>query len=316
MTLTIAIPLLVVGTLLLAAACWLRRIWLRVPFFLLALPALIGGGYILWFEHRPQPSELEETWFNGVTYSRLVRREPPMVAHLVRIDLDAPGIDLLVTPPDEDGSLPLHARTTSQFLAERKLQVAINGDFFHPWHAHSPFDFYPHAGDPVSSFGLSVSNGKQYTPAVDRHNSLFFTKNRRAFFGATCADAVQAISGQEIFVRNGEYSMHPIAAATYKTREPRTAVALSKDERQLMLIVVDGRQPSYSEGATLEELAHLIGDHGGWTALHLDGGGSSTLVREGDNGRPAVVNWPIHGRHPPGRERPVANHLGIFAKPR
>lgn len=27
-----------------------------------------------------------------------------------------------------------------------------------------------------------------------------------------------------------------------------------------------------------------------------------------------VLNSPIHGRVPPGRERPVANHLGIFAR--
>jgi exopolysaccharide biosynthesis protein len=88
---------------------------------------------------------------------------------------------------------------------------------------------------------------------------------------------------------------------------------LTRDERKLLLFVVDGRQPNYSEGVTIAELTELICEYGGWTALHLDGGGSSTLVREGENGVPVVVNWPIHGRHPPGRERPVANHLGIFA---
>ena len=78
--------------------------------------------------------------------------------------------------------------------------------------------------------------------------------------------------------------------------------------------VIDGRQPNFSEGVTLEELAAIIRAHGGWTALHLDGGGSSTLAREDADGRPSVVNAPIHGRHPPGRERPVANHLGVFAR--
>jgi hypothetical protein len=47
--------------------------------------------------------------------------------------------------------------------------------------------------------------------------------------------------------------------------------------------------------------------------MNLDGGGSSTLAVEGANGRPEVLNSPIHQRIP-GRERPVGNHLGIFAE--
>jgi exopolysaccharide biosynthesis protein len=80
------------------------------------------------------------------------------------------------------------------------------------------------------------------------------------------------------------------------------------------LIVVDGRQPNYSEGVTLPELTQIVIEHGGDAALNLDGGGSSTLVVEGPKGEPAVLNSPVHGRIPPGRERPVANHLGVFAE--
>jgi hypothetical protein len=313
----IAVGLLVGGVVFTLIAFWFRRWWLRVPLLILATPFLLGGGYLLWFENRWQPVGLEETWFEGVTYSRVVRQHPrPIVLHVVRVDLDAPGIDVLVTPPAREGGLPLNAQTTSGFVQEHKVQVAINGGFFHPWHAKGPFDYYPHVDDPVTVFGLSVSGGKEYTKANDRLNSFFFTKSRKAFFGQQCDDAEQAVTGQEIFVRQGQYSMNPVAAATYKTHEPRTSVALSKNERKLLLFVVDGRQPGYSEGVTLEEMAELIGEHGGWTALHLDGGGSSTLAREGENGTPVVVNWPIHGRHPPGRERPVANHLGIYAKRR
>ena len=48
--------------------------------------------------------------------------------------------------------------------------------------------------------------------------------------------------------------------------------------------------------------------------LNLDGGGSSTLVAEDEKKNPVLLNSPIHGRLPPGKERPVANHLGIFAR--
>jgi exopolysaccharide biosynthesis protein len=209
---------------------------------------------------------------------------------------------------------PLRGQTTSGFVREHGLQVAINGSFFRPWHARGPFDYYPYVGDPVSVDGLAISNGRMYSPRKDRHDTLFVAKDGRVMIGGECANAMQAISGQEVFLRDGVYCLNPVLAASYTTAEPRTAVALSKDERTLYFFVVDGRQPNYSEGATMKEMAELIREHGGWTALHLDGGGSSTLVREGEHGRPIIVNSPIHGRHPPGRERPVANHLGVFAK--
>jgi exopolysaccharide biosynthesis protein len=76
---------------------------------------------------------------------------------------------------------------------------------------------------------------------------------------------------------------------------------------------VDGRQPFYSEGATFAELADLLIDFGAHYAMSLDGGGSSTLVIEGEDGLPEILNSPIDS-YIPGRERPVANHLGITVK--
>jgi exopolysaccharide biosynthesis protein len=55
-------------------------------------------------------------------------------------------------------------------------------------------------------------------------------------------------------------------------------------------------------------------DLGAYYAMNLDGGGSSTMVIEGANGEPVILNSPIDSRIP-GRERPVANHLGIFINP-
>ena len=78
-----------------------------------------------------------------------------------------------------------------------------------------------------------------------------------------------------------------------------------------MLMIVDGRQPNYSEGITLSELAELMREFGAYHALNLDGGGSSTLVVAGVDGQPRVLNSPIHTRIP-GRERPVATHLGVY----
>ena len=97
--------------------------------------------------------------------------------------------------------------------------------------------------------------------------------------------------------------------------QPRTAVGLDKRNSKLIIVVIDGRQPGYSEGATLEELAQLMINLGAYTAMNLDGGGSSTMVMEDENQNPKVLNSPINNQIP-GRERVVGNHLGIFARPR
>lgn len=64
-------------------------------------------------------------------------------------------------------------------------------------------------------------------------------------------------------------------------RNPRTAVGRTPEARVLM-VVVDGRQPGYSAGVTLEELAYLVADLGAQEAVGLDGGGSSQMLIGGE----------------------------------
>ena len=90
---------------------------------------------------------------------------------------------------------------------------------------------------------------------------------------------------------------------------PRTG-----DGRHLLLLVVDGRQPGFSLGVNLAELAQLLAGLGASEAINLDGGGTSTLVVTGPDGRPQVLNRPIH-RGQSGRERVSASHLGLWALP-
>ena len=92
---------------------------------------------------------------------------------------------------------------------------------------------------------------------------------------------------------------------------PRTAVGLNQNGRSLILSVVDGRE--FSEGMNFPELADLMLSFGAYTAMSLDGGGSATMVIEGRDGAPRVLNTLID-EGVPGRERAVANHLGIFIR--
>lgn len=292
------------------------QLWLfRIIFTLLALTAamlLIGGGYWLWFNHRSQPAPLATQLFHGVTYIRDVRTNPrPLIIHLVKIDLDADGIRFLVTPARPAEGHETRAQTTSEFLASHDLQVAINGGFFYPFHANSPWDFYPRSGDPVDILGVASSAGKVYSHRAPKYTFINISPENQVEFGET-AGPYNALSGKSLSLDQPEPDDEN--PGFYGTPHPRSALAVDRDENTLLLIVVDGRQPNYSEGVTLDELARLIVEYGGDEAINFDGGGSSTLAVQGPGGSPRLLNTPIHTRIP-GRERPVANHLGVFAEP-
>jgi exopolysaccharide biosynthesis protein len=63
-------------------------------------------------------------------------------------------------------------------------------------------------------------------------------------------------------------------------RHPRSAVGLREDG-SLLFVVVDGRQAGLSVGMTLPELAAFLKEQGAHDAYNLDGGGSSTLIVNG-----------------------------------
>lgn len=67
---------------------------------------------------------------------------------------------------------------------------------------------------------------------------------------------------------------------------PRTAIGQKKDGTVLFL-VIDGRQPGYSLGATLRDVQDILYENGCYIAANLDGGSSSTLYLNGK-----VVNKP------------------------
>lgn len=82
---------------------------------------------------------------------------------------------------------------------------------------------------------------------------------------------------------------------------PRTGIGMI-DENHFVFIVVDGRSSGYSKGMTLDEFAALFDSYGCTQAYNLDGGGSSTMVFQGE-----VINNPL-GKH---QERGTSDILYI-----
>ena len=69
--------------------------------------------------------------------------------------------------------------------------------------------------------------------------------------------------------------------------QPRTAIAMIEPNHYLFA-VIDGRSPGYSRGVTMTGLAQLLAGLGAQVAYNLDGGGSSTMVHDGQ-----LVNNPL-----------------------
>ena len=287
---------------------------LRVFAGLVFVFVLCATIYLLANRSRPTPIPTEQKLYEGVTYRRIVQFIPyPLIAHVLEIDTKAKGIELLITPPDSSGETPLKARTTSEFLEEFDVQIAINGDGFLPWWSRSPADYYPHSGDPVTPLGFTASKGDVYALGVELsvgvRPTLYVSRRNALSFNNPPGNIYSAISGDRMIVLKGQVAAYLDDQHT----EPRTAIGTNRNGRYLYIIVVDGRQPFYSNGAKLSDLAQIFIDQGAYIAMNLDGGGSSTMVIEGEDGLPFILNSPIDN-YIPGRERPVANHLGIYIK--
>ncbi|MFB7914558.1 phosphodiester glycosidase family protein [Streptomyces sp. NPDC056061] len=115
-----------------------------------------------------------------------------------------------------------------------------------------------------------------------------------------------AVGGRELLVVDGVAQSHE--GEGNNTAAPRTAVGFSRDGRTMQIITVDGRQAD-SGGVTLTELGAMMRRAGSYSALNLDGGGSSTLVaREPGSDALRVENSPSDGS-----ERTVPNGLALTA---
>ena len=109
--------------------------------------------------------------------------------------------------------------------------------------------------------------------------------------------ALLAIGGGPTLVRGGK-ARQPREFTGLQTRQPRSAVGWS--EQYYYFVQADGRQPQYSMGMTLEEVADFFVKLKCDYAMNLDGGGSCTTWVGGK-----IVNSPSQR----GRERASANAL-------
>lgn len=257
------------------------------------------------------PADMTFTMFTGVTYQRKQTATPRnIVVHVLLVDTKLAGMQFLVTPPSHSSGL-VCSRKTSQFIKDFGMKIAINGDGFSYLDPtqYPPQTYCVTGGEPLKVFSYAASRGTAYAAKLPDRPVLYISQTNAIQFDTPSGNLYNAISGDRYLVNKG------IVPASLESQsiEPRTAIGLSQNGRTLVLAVVDGRQPGYSEGATFPEMGNIMKAHGAYNAINMDGGGSSTLAIMGILGVPHVLNSPIEGGIR-GNEAAVANHLGIRVK--
>jgi exopolysaccharide biosynthesis protein len=256
-----------------------------------------------------RPPSVRQNLFRGVTYLRNEIIDPRKnVIHIMVIDLRTTGFEFLVTPTKNPKGI-ICTRTTSKFVDEFNVHVAINGDGFNYLDASFNSQSYcPAGGDPVNTNGFAASRGTIYSNVKNSLPTVYITRSNQVTI-KRFGKVFNAVTGDRIIVEKGKI---PSNLAT-NIPNPRTAIGLSNNNRYLLFMVIDGRQPGYSEGVTLPELGNIMISHGIYTGVNMDGGGSSTLVIRGLDKISRILNSPID-QNVPGKQRAVANHLGLFIK--
>lgn len=264
----------------------------------------------------------------------IVRETPdgPVRAWLARVALADPRVSFVVTGPlEQREGVPAGAEAlllpTDAWAEKEGVDLAVNAGFFArvDGGAGGPRGWTD--GLPVDVVGLSRSDGRTVSPSRQggRDVALLIDETvqgrscpcvvRAGMAGGSDLEGVEdAVAGGSSregdpgtpLVENGE-NRGATAQVEPERRHPRTAAGVTRDGGTLLLLVVDGRQPSWSLGATLPELAQMMIEAGAWNAINLDGGGSSAMWHR-EPGAPSgrVLNHPSDGR-----VRPAANHLGV-----
>lgn len=239
----------------------------------------------------------------GIVYTEILYLDPesaPVRAYAISIKKGSATIQTTM-PSDSADKVGTVANINSQIAAAvsngKNVLAGVNADFFD-------------MGGTNVMRGLCIKDGK-----------LISGTGGRPWFGITHdGDAVMgtdadyaaykdklttAVGASHVILKNGATDNLATSTEFSYTRHPRTAAGVTADGT-VVLVVVDGRQPSISNGASLADLAYIMASLGCVDAVNLDGGGSSTFILKNEKGKFVTENSPSGGSL-----RAVANGLMV-----
>lgn len=101
----------------------------------------------------------------------------------------------------------------------------------------------------------------------------------------------EAVSASPVLITNGK--KHSGSSSFWTARHPRSAVGISRDDSQVMFLVVDGRSKE-SAGINLLDLVDFLDHMDAYQGMNFDGGGSSGIAGK-INGKGKLLNHPNGG---------------------
>ncbi|GEM_PF-2450408 len=175
-------------------------------------------------------------------------------------------------------------KTVPNAATSVSAEVAINASFFNTTSLVASTTFTMGSTLVATSTDSEATNRSTGTLYLKGGNISFSEYNSAQIAYYKTFDFAIA-SGPLLILNNTRQTF--ISRDFNNNRHPRTMIGVTKD-REIVMVVVDGRFTGYASGMTIPEMADLAGYLDLVDALNLDGGGSSTIWTS----TAGVLNYP------------------------
>jgi len=170
----------------------------------------------------------------GIDFAAYKSQEPVLQAvYAVRVDLQDKSLYFLTTPDNGERPFETDTQTTGAFLAQHKLALAVNANFFSPCCSKEV--------QPVDLLGYAVSAGKQVSAnlniakdagsaklpaqgsavmAITKENKVRFSRCDSDEMPALIKTACNAVAGGPVLLKEGANLIANIIHACLQTVRP------------------------------------------------------------------------------------------------
>lgn len=185
---------------------------------------------------------------------------------------------------------------TSKFAKDSGAVVAMNGSFYNMSKPYNSVCYFKKHGIEEFVFNEKMAQRDNGAVAISAKGKLAVYPADGTEPGNIAPeqtwpagiDAVSVVSSGPVLIIGGKDARLDENSFN-RNRHPRSAVGTSG--KKVYLVAVDGRNADNAQGVSLWEFTKIMRWIGAEDAINMDGGGSTTLYVEGENGS-GIVNHP------------------------
>ena len=185
---------------------------------------------------------------------------------------------------------------TSKFAKDSGAVVAMNGSFYNMSQPYNSVCYFKKHGIEEYIFNEKMLQRDNGAVGISAKGKLAIYAANANEPGAISQDqtwpskldVVSVVSSGPILIVDGK-NARLNENSFNRNRHPRSAVGTAG--KKVWLVAVDGRNAENAQGVSLWEFTKIMRWIGAEDALNMDGGGSTTLYAEGENGS-GIVNHP------------------------